>query len=236
VPPPNTELTEVGLSARRPFDEVSAEVFERPNPHPPTQVYRYFQGGFRSRAHLYIEDAKELGSGKLWIGLRSERRGLLLGAAIAAALVAAVLSFFALATHAIVQQPSTASSLLSLAPGVIAAFLVRPGEHLLARKLNVWPRFFLIGSAAMSFAAAACLIALLPSAPPTHIHRVTAAFSISLPSSVPVPEGLQWTLRCLALGAIACLALLLVSVAFPRAQRQDQGVPDDGSVRRRSAS
>jgi hypothetical protein len=273
MPPPNVELTEVGLSAERPRDSIRAAVFRNAPAGRARPVYRRFHRGFRSRGHLYVEDSPQLATGVAWAGLRAERRGLLMGAAIAGALVAAVLGFFALATDEIARQPSSASSLLLLAPVLITAYLLRPGEHAMARQLLVWPRFFLMGSAALSFVAAAAVIALLPANAdrPLEPGR-TAASGLSSPrqgtgraarprartpartrqrqrraqrrgtgrevderqrgrmrseegdeSQVGGVGTLKDVLAGLALGALFFLALLAMSVWWPRPQRMDRG-------------
>jgi hypothetical protein len=141
--------------------------------------------------------------------MRAERRGLLFGAWVAALLIAAMLTFFGLVTDPLIRQPSSSSSLLLLAPGLVAAYLLRPGEHAMARKLLRAPRLFLILEAAMTFAAAAVLVALYPPTPK--------------PGITPHASGaLKWTLRGLAISSIVWLVLLTVSLILPRARKTDR--------------
>jgi hypothetical protein len=208
TPPPNIEFTEAGLSAQRPCELIRTTVGERTASA--TDTYRRFAGGPIRSVHLYQPRSHQLASGVMWFAIRAERRGLLFGAAVAALLIAAMLTFFGVVTDAIVQQPSSSTSLLLLAPGLVAAYLLRPGEHAMARKLLGVARLLLILEAAMAFAAAATMIALYP--------EVASAEEVPQASS-----ALEWSLRGLAIGAGALLLLLTASLVLPRARRSDRG-------------
>jgi hypothetical protein len=123
-----------------------------------------------------------------------------------------MLAFFGWDTDAVVQQPSSSTSLLLLAPGLVAAYLLRPGEHAIARKLLRAARFFLIASTAMAFTAAATLIALYPgpAAPGVELHA---------------SDALECSLRGLAIGAGTFLVLLTISFVLPLPRSIDAGDP-----------
>jgi hypothetical protein len=135
------------------------------------------------------------------------------------------LAVFGVATRHIVSQPSAASSLLLLAPGLVAAYLLRPGEHAMARRLLVTPRLLLIISAAITFAAAAVLIALYPEVPVVHCpgSALPKCLELQARASKPHPSGdLVSSLRGLAGGAAAIFLLLAVSVIIPRPRSNDR--------------
>ena len=208
IAPPNVEVTEAGLTSRRPSELIRTAVGQATPAARDT--YRQFRGGAVRAVHFYQPRSHQLASGATWIALRAERRGLLFGAAFAALLITAMLAFFGLVTDPLVRQPSSASSLLLIAPGLVAAYLLRPGEHAMARKLLSAPRLFLVLGAAMTFAAAAVLIALYPE----------ASFVGSQPRA---SNDLEWSLRGLAGGSAVALLLLTASVILPRAGRTDRG-------------
>jgi hypothetical protein len=207
TPPSNVEFTEAGLTARRPCELIRRDVGEPASVS--TDTYRQFRAGPAHAVQLHQRRSHQIASGTTWFAMRAERRGLLFGAWVAALLIAAMLTFFALVTDPLVRQPSSSSSLLLLAPGRVAAYLLRPGEHAMARKLLRAPRLFLILEAAMTFAAAAVLIALYPPTP--------------TPGTTPhASDALKWTLRGLAICAVVWLVLLTVSLIAPRARKTDR--------------
>jgi hypothetical protein len=229
IPPPNVEVTEAGLTSRRPCELIRAAVGSTA----PTggDTYRQFRGGPVRAVHFYQPRSHQLASGATWVALRAERRGLLFGAAIAALLITAMLGFFGLVTDAVVRQPSSASSLLLIAPGLVAAYLLRPGEHAMARKLLSAPRVFLVLGAAMAFAAAAVLVALYPEAPTTITTTTTSSSTPAHASSAVVTPGapphasnaLEWSLRGLAIAGATVLLLLAISLIFPLPGHTDKG-------------
>src|SRR5581483_2034278 len=93
--------------------------------------YRASHRGFTRRAQLYFKSAHAVTSGGAFVGLRAERRGLVAGSVIASFLIAVTLGVFWRDADA-VSRSSSATSLLLLAPGLVAAYLARPGEHALA--------------------------------------------------------------------------------------------------------
>jgi hypothetical protein len=208
--PANVEFTEAGLTARRPSDLLRAAVGGSASET--TEAYRRFRGGAVRAVHLYEPRSHQVATGWTWFAMRAQRRGLLFGAWMASLLITAMLSFFGVVTDSVVRQPSSASSLLLLAPGLVAAYLLRPGEHAMARKLLRAPRFFLIMSTAMTFAAAAVLVALYPETPKA--------------GEVPkASSDLEWSLRGLAIAAVVWLACLTVSFILPRRRKTDRRQP-----------
>jgi hypothetical protein len=216
TPPENVEFTEAGIAARRPCELIRATVGEA---SAEVDMYRQFGSGPVRLVHLYQPRSHQIAHGSTWFAIRAERRGLLFGAATAALLITGMLTFFGLVTNSVVRQPSSSSSLLLLAPGLVAAYLLRPGEHAMARQLLRAPRLFLILATAMAFAAAATLIALYPEAPKAGKDGATPHASHALVSS----------LRGLAAAAAACLLLLMISLIFPRARKTDRGDQHDAS-------
>jgi hypothetical protein len=208
TPPENVEFTEAGIAARRPSEFIRTSVGE--NVASNIDTYRQFSGGPRRSVHLYQPRSHQIAGGTTWFAMRPERGGLLFGATAAALLITAMMTLFDLDTDAVVRQPSSASSLLLLAPGLVAAYLLRPGEHAMARRLLRAARLFLIVASATTFAAAAVLVSLYPETKPNGPPPTAS-------------DELQGALCGLAIGAAVSLVLLIVSLLFPRARKRDRG-------------
>jgi hypothetical protein len=205
--PPNLELTEVDLRAWRPFDFVRPHVCDEPEPEP---LYSQFVRGFDTRTHLYLRGSREVACGSFQVGIRAEREGILTGSVIAAALIALVLvGYWRLADHIFNIGSSAATAALLLTPGfLIAAYLVRAGEHAMVRRLLVFPRAVLALSGGLTLVAAATLQVLAPESKPTISAPLRAHVVEQIPPRYTAPHDLKMALGVMA--AVACVLLLLL--------------------------
>jgi hypothetical protein len=133
--------------------------------------------------------------GSLRTELRGSHGGFLRGALAAAFLITAMLWLFFLRADSIAGQ-TTSASILLLAPGLLAAYIVRPGEHLLARKLRRPWRWLLTFDGILALLAAAAFVAFSPGS------------NVKDPDA---PEVLSLVWLLCAILASAILAILIAS-------------------------
>ncbi len=158
--PPEVELSSAELKAFSPRDRLNPGMIDRPISAPiPTYVKR--ETGPTRRAHIYLDNTPQIGMGSLRTELRGSHGGFLRGALAAAFLITAMLWLFFLRADSIAGQ-TTSASILLLAPGLLAAYIVRPGEHLLARKLRRPWRWLLTFDGILALLAAAAFVAFSP--------------------------------------------------------------------------
>jgi hypothetical protein len=211
--PLNLELTQVAFSAWQAAELTRDSVYGEPLPEP---AYREFIRGFDTRAHVYIPSARAQVSGTVQVGIRAERRGILTGTVVAGALVGgALIGYWRFADRAINGASTAGIAALLLAPGLVAAYLARPGEHAIVRRLLVFPRVVMATSAALTLIAAAMLQILVPRTKPTVITKVHDHFEQLTPRYTP-SVGLKTGLGVLALISLVLFVLLLMSRILPR--------------------
>lgn len=213
--PLNLELTQAELIAWSPYELVMAQLSGRAAGVP--QVHVYTPKNFDTRAHLYVPSAREPTSGRVSVGFRAERKGFLTGAAIAAWGIVAVLTLYWRAADSLVTQSSSANALLLISPGLVAAYLARPGEHALVRKLLVFPRSVLVLAAASVFSAAAAVLAFGGTTISDALTVETTPGTIKqVPAQVVASDNLETALViALIVGVIAAITLTL-SRLLPR--------------------
>lgn len=201
--PLNVEMTEARLDAWSPLDSITPDLFLQKLPK--AEVTKVVEG-FTTRAHLYVGDGG-VRNGALRVGIRGERRGLLTWAPAASLGISLVLLAYWRWLDELVKHSSSAIAFLGLAPGIVAAYLGRPGEHALARNLLLFARLLLAVAAALVFAAAGFILAWGPSDTTTTIWP----FGLKLPGDGgPVAERLRIVLGVLfGIGALNFFALLL---------------------------
>jgi hypothetical protein len=216
--PANVEMTGVRLQGFRPVDLVSQRVMDLPRPVN-SATYEYTVPGFVSRAHLYIPDSTNVASGTVSVDLRAERKGLMFGAVFASLLLTSVLAVCRVRIDRLVTQPATAGSLLLIAPGLVAAYLARPGEHALARKLLVWPRAALALSAVLAFCAAVVLLLLGPTEVTlVRLPRPLAGGTVDVAAVKAASETIRRALEAIAAASGLASIFLLLSLGWPRPQ------------------
>lgn len=212
--PLNVEMTEARLDTGTPLDFMPS-IFGRRRPRPQGAE---FVEGFVTRAHINLE-AGDLMSGFLRVGIRGERRGLLTWAPIASLGIALVLFAYWTWIDTLMQHSSSAIAFLGLAPGLVAAYLGRPGEHALARNLLLFARLQLAIGALLVFTAAGFILAWGPSDATTAV-LLPLGIRLSFVGAPVVPSRLRIALGVLfGLGALN-FVLLLLTRWLPRRRRQ----------------
>jgi hypothetical protein len=109
--------------------------------------------GVGRRAHANVAGAPRSATGTITVDLRAERAGLVRGAPLFAALVLG--SLILLTIDAKHVENDAAAAMLLVVPGVIAAFIIRPGEHRLATNVMLGIRALVAASALCAFIASA---------------------------------------------------------------------------------
>jgi hypothetical protein len=154
------------------------------------------------RVHLYLPGAHEMRVGVLDVNLRTPRHGLLMAALLTGFFVTALLSIYAARAQEIIGQSDTGAGILLLVPALLAGFLVRPGEHAMARVLLRGPRVMTTALGILPLIGAASLVTS-----PNEEKRSGLASFLSAPHS-PLPSWLPtlwWALAVAA--ALITLAL-----------------------------
>lgn len=144
----------------------------------------------RHRAHLYVADVGPGISATALIFLRRCRDSYLWAAFLTGLLITALLAGARPRLEEISRpaQSQTAGALLLVVPTILAAYIVRPGEHRLASRVLLGVRCFLILDAICALAGVALLAGAYQGAT---LHR---AWGIVLAVSVAATLGLLSTL------------------------------------------
>ena len=137
------------------------------------------------RAHLHIRSATQGALGRVRVRMRPASAGWMRAAALSSMAIAAVLlaGWWAGHVETLYSDPQTPSrpaiaGLLIALPGVLAAFLVRAGEHALTSRLLLGVRLLLVASAALAYSAAGLL--LLSSESPEDVWSVLALLALGV--------------------------------------------------------
>src|ERR1019366_7313417 len=143
-------------------------------------------GGGLARAHLQMPRTDlEIGRRpKACVWLRSRRAGFLRPALVTCLLTSTLLVAGHERLTAISLEVEAASTLMLLVPGLLAAYLSRPGEHVMASAALLGVRLMLITSGLRAIAAAALLSAKL--SPADLSHAWTLLRSVSVAATVVV--------------------------------------------------
>jgi hypothetical protein len=120
----------------------------------------------------------------LLVQLRVRRSGFLRAALATTWLTTALLVGARLRLDDILRQVEASATVLALVPGLLAAYLVRPGEHALAASHLVGVRAFLILSGASAIGAGALLLAQLD--PETTEYWWTFLLCMSVASTIGI--------------------------------------------------
>lgn len=121
------------------------------------------EGTELQRVHLRVGNAPRAYSGPVWVRFRAVRAGFLVSALLTAWLVVALLHFGEPQLPKLTgSNLEAAATLLVALPTILAAYLLRSGEHQLASRLLFGPRMLLLGSAACCFVAAGALAGGFP--------------------------------------------------------------------------
>lgn len=113
-------------------------------------------GGGLGRVHLNI--AQATGPGTVDIKFRTQRGGFLRAALLTSALACALLFLGRTRLDNLATEVEAASTMLLIVPGLLAAYLARPGEHALASALLVGVRAMVLVTGLCSIGAGLVLV------------------------------------------------------------------------------
>jgi hypothetical protein len=166
--------------------------------------------GFRSRAHLYIDDAHDSYGALAQFALRVSGRGVLGGALLAALLVLVSILACMRYSEGIVEGSTGVPALLLVLPGIIATYVARSDQHGLTTRLLAIPRWILLLFAGVAAYYAAGAIALVgPVESGLHgIHYVHAVEEHS--------DGLKGWLRYAAYASAFAVVVIGIGWVFTR--------------------
>lgn len=128
---------------------------------PADEDYSIHQVGTARSGSLYMSNlphARRMG--RVAVKMRARRPGFLFGALVVSVIMTAVLAVLALVTGDLMKAEKSDGSIaaLLLLPTVAAAYIARPGEHLITSRMLRWARFALVGNAALPFLAVLFLL------------------------------------------------------------------------------
>lgn len=216
--PPEVVMTGVGLLTADPA--LVPQVLARREPQAPEarrarlRAHELeFAGGFAERRHLYVSQAHDHRIGVLAVQMRAAREGFLPGATLTAALVTTILVVYWRNSHDMLGQSEVAAAVLLLVPALIAGFLVRPGEHAMARRLLRAPRILTTILAAIPLSAAGVLVAVTDDDP--ELPGIVQFFAARPDPTADPKLTYGWLVLALAAGIIT--VLLAISWWLPRA-------------------
>jgi hypothetical protein len=114
--------------------------------------------------HLYVNRARlaEEGAGMALLTLRVGRRGFMTLSWLSAVLSATIIWLFDLTARDHVESPEATAAVLLFGPALLAALVVRPGEHPVATKLFSGIRFLVALNGILVVAAAAAVANVRP--------------------------------------------------------------------------
>ena len=113
----------------------------------------------RGRHHVQVSDGNVQEAGQVIAHLRARRPGLLRSALLTCGLAFALLLGGRLSLARISGEVEATAAILLLVPGVLAAYILRPGEHALVTSLLSGVRAIVLAVASSAVAAAALLVA-----------------------------------------------------------------------------
>lgn len=202
----------------------------------------------RERAHVYVtmaasRDETEAARGDratVYFTLRARRTAAFVGLFVTSSLIALMLAFVRWRVHSL--DSTNATALLLAFPALVAAYLARPGEHVLAARLLTGVRALGLVAAVCSVAAAAMIAGgLLQSRMATRIDVPKSSRCkpeiVSTPTAIDCPGAYRKTvllgprsgwlalLEALFGLSLLCACLLLLGLRAPKAldaQREER--------------
>jgi hypothetical protein len=208
VTPENVLLAGSDVVATRPKGQLSPRVLDKKNP---PRVYEAGKDDEDRRIHFYLRNTREIASGTLRVGLIAERKGLFFGSVIAAGVLAAMMVFCYLRAETFIGLPNGFTSLVLITPGLVAIYLVRPGEHALARRLRVPLRAALTLATGLTFATAVGFLGYGPRQDPRIRLQARLTEPITFGHTTPDLGVFRGILLASAVGTTLIFVFLLVS-------------------------
>lgn len=111
------------------------------------------------RVHLYVDGVSADANAAVDVRLRASRRGLLRASALLAVFVAAMLTAGAVFIDGLSHAREGGATIVASIPAILAAYLIRPGEHELASRMLIGVRALVLGTGVLAFLAAGSLAA-----------------------------------------------------------------------------
>jgi hypothetical protein len=115
--------------------------------------------GSLKRSHLYVSGAPYGAAGLAWVDLVPRRPGLLRAGLLTAIFTAALLTAGRFRVHQIGEHRDAAMALALAIPGLVAAYIARPGEHRIATGLLFGLRLLILIAGLTAVLVAAALVA-----------------------------------------------------------------------------
>ena len=231
--PQELELTELGLVGTRYelADHDISAISSGKDYYIRQTEKRLWPQSFNIPNSIYVPSAHVPRHGAAWVKLRARREGFLRGALVASLATTLVLTFAAANAIAITHAESpgngksdATTALLLLLPTILAAYVVRPGEHAITGKTLRFARLALTIDGALPFIAAARLLTYSDTTVKHVTRRVGAHLvhtSIVVPSN---PHGLQVLWIVLASVSAVFALLFCLSYYLPRPHAKPQYV------------
>ena len=194
-------------------------------------------------AHLYFRGASGDRLSFVSLRLRAGRRGFLSLSALTTLATAALLWAFQARVPNDTPTKAIAAAILLIFPALLAAFVVRPGEHALLSRVLTGVRLLVLVSGAMSVGAAAALAGIKPDAWTVHETwrwyaigasaawgALAISFILSLRASAAISAKLAdwWENR--RVYARVAFVVLLAGMGVLVAGTTWLGLPDTGPV------
>jgi hypothetical protein len=150
-----------------------------------------------SVSHVMTRSARPLYPVVAQIRIHPGRQGLITGAAVLLALIAAVLTGAFLSADALNRQNQVTTALLLLLPGLVVSVSARPNEHQLASALLAGTRSTLLAAGTLTALAAAAFAIFSPVNP---TPKTVAASQLT--TTLAVLMGASWLLLASGLGGV----------------------------------
>lgn len=201
--------------------------------------YSVHQVGAASSGNIYMADlpyARRMG--RAVVKMRVRRPGFLFGALTISTIITAVLTTLALITPEIMNGPSSEGTIaaLLLFPSVVAAYIARPGEHVITARMLRWARFVLVGNAALPFLA----VLFLLTTPESSSESVglnlggimDGLFAKIVPQDSPV-HGLEarWTVLAIISSLLTFMIVISNIWPLPHGESRYRPMPDGSDSR-----
>jgi hypothetical protein len=156
--------------------------------------------------------------GRISIKMRVRRTGFLMGALVTSIIITLVLLALTLFSEQIVNSnsPATPIAALLLLPSLVAAYIARPGEHIITARMLRWSRFALVGNAALPFLAVFVYLISVPKPGSTSLlsRAIDNMFDTS-PRELHAHALHSWLVG-LTLVSVAFSLLFVLSNIWPR--------------------